>query len=179
MTQREFSQFVTKYEKLVFTICYQFVKDYHEAENLSQEKFLSAYRHIDTYQGDNYKPWIARIATNKAKDYLNSAYSRRVMLASSEEDSVETLASVKQIDSSQQPDEMYISKEGSGTIEQMIRSLKEPYREVCILKFIEEKDTQEIADLLGRPKKTVETQLYRARSILQKQIKEVYHDETK
>lgn len=179
MTQREFSQFVTKYEKLVFTICYQFVKDYHEAQNLSQETFLSAYRHIDTYQGDNYKPWIARIATNKAKDYLNSAYSRRVMLASSEEDSVETLASVKQIDSSQQPDEMYILKEGSGTIEQMIRSLKEPYREVCILKFIEEKDTQEIADLLGRPKKTVETQLYRARSILQKQIKEVYHDETK
>lgn len=133
--------------------CYQFVKDYHEAQNLSQETFLSAYRHIDTYQGDNYKPWIARIATNKAKDYLNSAYSRRVMLASSEEDSVETLASVKQIDSSQQPDEMYISKEGSGTIEQMIRSLKEPYREVCILKFIEEKDTQEIADLLGRPKR--------------------------
>ena len=31
MTQREFSQFVTQYEKLVFTICYQFVKDYHEA----------------------------------------------------------------------------------------------------------------------------------------------------
>ena len=56
MTQREFSQFVTKYEKLVFTICYQFVKDYHEAQNLSQETFLSAYRHIDTYQGDNYKP---------------------------------------------------------------------------------------------------------------------------
>ena len=85
MTQREFSQFVTQYEKLVFTICYQFVKDYHEAQNLSQETFLSAYRHIDSYQGDNYKPWIARIATNKAKDYLNSAYSRRVMLASSEE----------------------------------------------------------------------------------------------
>ena len=92
MTQREFSQFVTQYEKLVFTICYQFVKDYHEAQNLSQETFLSAYRHIDSYQGDNYKPWIARIATNKAKDYLNSAYSRRVMLASSEEDSVEDIA---------------------------------------------------------------------------------------
>ena len=163
MTQREFSQFVAQYEKLVFTICYQFVKDYHEAQNLSQETFLSAYRHIDNYQGDNYKPWIARIATNKAKDYLNSAYSRRV-----------TLASIRQDDPSEQPDEVYISKEGSGTIEQMIRSLKEPYREVCILRFLEEKDTQEIAQLLGRPKKTVETQLYRARAILQKQIKEVY-----
>lgn len=174
MTQREFSQFVTQYEKLVFTICYQFVKDYHEAQNLSQETFLSAYRHIDSYQGDNYKPWIARIATNKAKDYLNSAYSRRVMLASSEEDSVEDIASMRAADFSEQPDEAYIQKEGSNAIEQMIRSLKEPYREVCILRFLEEKDTQEISQILGRPKKTVETQLYRARAILQKQIKEVY-----
>ena len=122
MTQREFSQFVTQYEKLVFTICYQFVKDYHEAQNLSQETFLSAYRHIDSYQGDNYKPWIARIATNKAKDYLNSAYSRRVMLVSSEEDSVEDIASMRAADFSEQPDEAYIQKEGSNAIEQMIRS---------------------------------------------------------
>lgn len=174
MTQREFSQFVAQYEKLVFTICYQFVKDYHEAQNLSQETFLSAYRHIDSYQGDNYKPWIARIATNKAKDYLNSAYSRRVMLASDEENSVETMASAMQTDTSQQPDELYISQESSGRIEKMIRSLREPYREVCILRFLDEKDTQEIAEILGRPKKTVETQLYRARVILQKQLKEVY-----
>lgn len=174
MTQREFSQFVAQYEKLVFTICYQFVKDYHEAQNLSQETFLSAYRHIDSYQGDNYKPWIARIATNKAKDYLNSAYSRRVMLASDEENSVETMASAMQMDTSQQPDELYISQESSGRIEEMIRSLREPYREVCILRFLNEKDTQEIAEILGRPKKTVETQLYRARVILQKQLKEVY-----
>ena len=114
------------------------------------------------------------VATNKAKDYLNSAYSRRVTLAADEETSVETIASIRQDDPSEQPDEVYISKESSGTIEQMIRSLKEPYREVCVLRFLEEKDTQEIAQLLGRPKKTVETQLYRARAILQKQIKEVY-----
>ena len=99
---------------------------------------------------------------------------RCVMLASSEEDSVEDIASMRAADFSEQPDEAYIQKEGSNAIEQMIRSLKEPYREVCILRFLEEKDTQEIAQILGRPKKTVETQLYRARAILQKQIKEVY-----
>lgn len=174
MTQQEFSRFVCQYEKLVFTICYQFVKDYHEAQNLSQETFLSAYRHIDSYEGDNYRPWIARIATNKAKDYLNSAYARRVSLFSGEESSVEELASMKEANHSEQPDEAYIQKEGHNAIEQMIRSLKEPYRTVCILRFLEEKDTQEIADILGRPKKTVETQLYRARTMLQKQIKEVY-----
>ena len=57
--------------------------------------------------------------------------------------------------------------------------IKRSYSDICaskkaIRRFLEEKDTQEIAQLLGRPKKTVETQLYRARAILQKQIKEVY-----
>ena len=174
MTDEKFKDLVIQYEKLVFTVCYQLVHDYHESQNLTQETFLAAYRHIDTYQGENYKPWLIRIASNKAKDYLNSAYSRRVTLAADEETSVETIASIRQDDPSEQPDEVYISKESSGTIEQMIRSLKEPYREVCVLRFLEEKDTQEIAQLLGRPKKTVETQLYRARAILQKQIKEVY-----
>ena len=65
---------------------------------------------------------------------------------------MEDMASMRAADFSEQPDEAYIQKEGSNAIEQMIRSLKEPYREVCILRFLEEKDTQEIAQILGRPK---------------------------
>lgn len=68
-------------------------KDYTRRKTCHRKHSFPAYRHIWYLSGGNYKPWIARIATNKAKDYLNSAYSRRVMLASSEEDSVETLAS--------------------------------------------------------------------------------------
>ncbi|MEG2874885.1 MAG: sigma factor, partial [Hydrogenoanaerobacterium sp.] len=47
MTNEEFTQLVTRYEKLVFTICYQMVRDYGEAENLTQEAFFSAYKSID------------------------------------------------------------------------------------------------------------------------------------
>lgn len=174
MTEAEFSEFVTQYEKLVFTICYQFVKDYQEAQNLSQETFLSAYRHIDYYKGDNYKPWIARIATNKAKDYLGSAYKRRVQLASREEDTIESMVVHPMVDSAPLPDEYYIEKESELKVEKTIQALKEPYRQVCILRFLKEKDTDEIARLLDRPKKTVETQLYRAKGILQKMMKEEY-----
>lgn len=172
MTDQEFSQFVTKYEKLVFTICYQFVKDYQEAQNLSQETFLSAYRHIDNYQGDNYKPWIARIATNKAKDFLGSAYSRRVVLASADNNDEDNLLAFPMVDTDPLPDEAYISKESTNRVEEVIRSLREPYRQVCILYFLEEKSTEEISLALGRPKKTVDTQLYRAKGILQNLLKE-------
>ena len=81
MTSDEFSQLVRQYERLVYTICYQFTKDHQLAEDLAQETFLSAYTHRDDCPPGSYKPWLARIATNKAKDYLKSAYHRRVSAA--------------------------------------------------------------------------------------------------
>ena len=47
MTSDEFSQLVRQYERLVYTICYQFTKDHQLAEDLAQETFLSAYTHRD------------------------------------------------------------------------------------------------------------------------------------
>ncbi len=77
MKDQQFEAVVKQYEKLVFTVCYQLVKDYHEAQNLTQETFLSAYTHIDAYQGDNYKPWLVRIASNKAS--MKNWMRRRAM----------------------------------------------------------------------------------------------------
>lgn len=50
MTNESFSEFVGQYEKLVFTVCFQMVRDYQEAQNLAQETFLAAYRSIDRCQ---------------------------------------------------------------------------------------------------------------------------------
>ena len=48
MTTEKFKTLICQYEKLVFTICYQMVRDYQEAENLTQETFVSAFTHIDS-----------------------------------------------------------------------------------------------------------------------------------
>ncbi|MCI5801098.1 MAG: sigma-70 family RNA polymerase sigma factor [Oscillospiraceae bacterium] len=170
MTDEKFSDLVTCYEKLVFTVCYQMVRDFGEAQNLTQETFLAAYRHIDDYQGDNYKPWLTRIAANKAKDYLKSAYVRRVQL---DFDSTEE----RYIPLERSPDEIYVSKEGGEKIAGLIRALKEPYQKVSDLYFLKQKNTDEIAKILKRPKKTVQTQIYRAKIILQQLLKEGSIDE--
>ena len=149
----------------MFTICYQLVQDYHEAQNLAQETFVSAFTHIDSVSEQNLRAWLARIATNKAKDFLKSAYNKRVTLS-------EDMSELDLLRSESSPERLYISEEGEGHIRQMILNLKEPYHKVSVLFFLEERSLDEISELLNRPKKTVQTQLYRARQMLQKILKE-------
>lgn len=164
MKDQEFEQLVRQYEKLVFTVCYQLVRDYHEAQNLTQETFLSAYRHMDAYQGESYKPWLIRIASNKAKDYLKSAYFRRVDVTDEMESKVSgTEASAE---------ELAVSSEMVRVIQQKILSLEEPYHKVAVLFFLHGLTPEEIAEKLDRPRKTVQTQLYRAKLKLQQFVKE-------
>ena len=165
MTREDFSALVVQYERLVYTICYQLVQDYHEAQNLAQETFVSAFTHIDSVSEQNLRAWLARIATNKAKDFLKSAYNKRVTLS-------EDMSELDLLRSESSPERLYISEEGEGHIRQMILNLKEPYHKVSVLFFLEERSLDEISELLNRPKKTVQTQLYRARQMLQKILKE-------
>lgn len=166
MTTENFKLLVERHERLVFTICYQLVNDYQEAQNLAQDTFVSAFSHIDTVSDDNLKAWLARIATNKAKDYLKSAYNRRVSLT-------DDMSELDVIRSEATPENLYILSEQSGRAHDAVLSLKEPYLKVATLFFLEEKTIEEISQQLDRPRKTVQTQIYRARSRLQETLKEV------
>ena len=129
MTNEQFTGLIRQYEKLVFTVCYQLVRDYHEAQNLAQDTFLSAYRNIDRCPPESYRPWLCRIAANKAKDFLKSAYNQRVVMEGEE--------ILEAIPANGPPDELAIEQEGAKRIETIIRTLKEPYRNVSILFFLE------------------------------------------
>lgn len=168
MDAQAFGEVVTQYERLIYTICYQFTHNHHTAEDLAQDTFLSAYNHLDTFPADNPKAWLARIATNKAKDYLKSAYNRRVAAADEE-----TMPEGKEVlfVRDEMPEDLTIGKDEAQRIEQSIRALKEPYHMVAVQYFLEERTVEEIAKTLNRPPKTVHTQLYRAKRMLQKEWK--------
>lgn len=165
MTKETFKDLMEQYERLVFTVCYRLVQNYHDAQNLTQDTFLAAYAHIDTVSEQNLSAWLTRIAANKSKDYLKSAYHRRVS-------PTEKMSELDILRCENSPERLYLSCEGQEEIRQMILNLKEPYHKVCILFFLQEKSIDEIAAVLDRPKKTVQTQLYRARSMLQDRLKE-------
>lgn len=163
MNNTEFTELVRQYTKLIFTICYRLTGDYQEAENLTQETFFTAYHAIGRFQGDNYKPWLIRIATNKSRDFLKSA--ARTLTEPTPQESLETLPD------SATPQQAVEEKETLDTLRNACEQLREPYRQVARLRYIEELSYEEIAQRLDCPLKTVQTQGLRAREKLQKLLR--------
>lgn len=162
----DFTALVTQYQGLVYTVCRQMVSDPDTAEDLAQETFLSAWRSIDRCPPGYEKQWLARIAANKAKDHLKSAWARKVEAPG---DDVLALSGAPP---DQQPEQQAMEQAGEAQLRALILALREPYRTPARLYFLEEHTVEETARICGRPAKTVSAQLFRARKMLQQQIAE-------
>ena len=153
MTTLEFDRLVRQYQGLVYTVCHQLVPDVGEAQDLTQETFLAAWRSIDRCPPGFEKQWLARIASNKAKDYLRSAWVRRVNT----------------------PGDEVLALEGappeSDPEQQVLETLGEEELTRRILALREQHTAAEAARLCGRPQKTVEAQVYRAKKMLAAQLR--------
>ena len=159
-TQEKLSVLIDTYDKLVFSICYKLTGDYFASEDLMQETFLSAFQKYDTFDGENEKAWICRIATNKSIDYLRSASHRNVPM----EDSFFETA----VEKRGSPEDICIEEEVKSQLAVRCESLKPPYNEVARDYYLKELSVKEIARRRGQSVKTVQTQIYRAREMLKK-----------
>lgn len=158
--QQHFTELIDSYQNLIFSICCKMTGDYFAAEDLTQETFLSAYRHLDSFTDTNEKAWLCRIASNKCIDYLKSASKRQIP---SEQDVFEVAA-----DSSFEPETHMLESEIKTTLFHRCSKLKPPYDVIARLYFYEEKKAEEIAAIQNKNIKTIQTQIYRARAMLKK-----------
>lgn len=161
MTKEQFSALVRQYERLVYTICFQLVRDAAAAEDLTQDAFLSAYLHRDRIPEGYERQWLGRVAANKAKDYLQSAWNRRTVLPGDRE-----LARGL----SPPAEETALRRSAAAEIREAVENLRQPYRQVCRLCLLEERSVEEAALALGRPVKTVYTQLSRGKRLLREAL---------
>ncbi len=162
LTKEGFGEFVIRYQTLVYTICFQLTRDAAAAEDLTQETFLSAYLHRESCPPDYERAWLGRIAANKARDYLQSAYQRHTLLPGDE--------GLPERSAGPGLEEQAVSRSEAAAIRVLINELREPYGQVCRLHLLEERSPEEIALALGRPVKTVYTQLARAKKLLREQL---------
>lgn len=164
-------RWVDQYQNLIFSICYRLVDDYFEAQDLTQETFLAAYRSLDTFDSSrgsatldtqNEKAWLTRIATNKCLDYRRQAARRQIPT----EDTTLLVMSDLDVDASSPPETQYLEKETRQILQAHCSSLKAPYDEIALEYFYLEHSVDEIARKRGKNKKTIQTQIYRAREML-------------
>ena len=132
-----------QYEKLIFSICYRMLGDYFDAQDMTQETFLTYYRVLDRFDGQNEKAFLTKIATNKCLDILKSKRRKEM------------------------PAEDDINQE----LINACRDLKPPYNEVAYEFYCCDKTAREIAERRGIKLKTIQTQISRAKKMLQKKLK--------
>ena len=156
--QEHLAELIDTYQNLIFSICCKITNDYFIAEDLTQETFLSAYQNREQFTGGNEKAWLCRIATNKSLDYMKQAARRSIP---TEDEVFETEKSDVGL-----PEATYMEKEVSEELLERCRKLKPPYDEIAVLYFHDEKKPEEIAQILSKNVKTIQTQIYRARAML-------------
>ena len=154
------SALIDSYQHLIFSICYKMTADYFASEDLTQDTFLAAYSHLKEFDGRHEKAWLCRIATNKCLDYLRSAGRRSIPTEDAGMDETVTCEST--------PENAVLEEEVRKTLLHRCRSLKPPYDEIAKAYYYDEMDAAEIAMHKGMKLKTVQTQIYRARSMLRK-----------
>ncbi len=157
-----FSYLLDTYERLVYSICFKMAGNQFDAEDLTQETFLSIYKNLATFQRDYEKAWVCRIATNKGLDFLKSAKRRS---EPKEDTYFEELK-----DQKASPEEAYLQQESKEYVYTICQSLKSPYKEIATEHFYREKSAKEIATETEKSIKTVQTQIYRAKGMIRKMM---------
>ncbi len=133
-----------------------------DAQDLTQETFLSAYQRLSGFDGTHERAWICRIAVNKCLDHQKSA-ARKIQPA--EEQTFLSLS-----DRRADPEAVCMFEESKKEVQRLCRQLPPPYDEIAEAHFYEEKSIKEIAEEKGRNLRTVQTQVYRAKGLLRKKL---------
>ena len=162
--KNKFWNLIKPYERLIFTICFSFTKNYFDAEDLAQETFLSAYKNIDKFDGRNLKAWLTTIAANKCRDHLKSPARKTDSLVEVQLNSI--------IDTDGSPESIVIEAEADQRIWDLCLKLKEPYKTVSINYFCKNLKLSEVAKDTGQNLKTLQTQLTRSKKLLRALWKE-------
>lgn len=156
--------FLSRFQGLVLSVCWRMLGHQEDAEDVAQEVFARAFRHLESWDGQRpLKPWLAAIAVNRCRTALEKR-SKQPSL----NDVVIQSASERRDHSQQQRDEIDLGEELQLALDQ----LRDEYRQVFVLFYQQELSYEEIGEILGCPQGTVKTWLHRARGQLATLLRE-------
>jgi RNA polymerase sigma-70 factor (ECF subfamily) len=145
----------------VVRACYRVLGDLHEAEDVAQEAFVTAYRSLATWRGDGpFGAWLSRIAVRLAVRQLGKRRAVAWLPTTDTAPAGDTIAPLP-AGQSTHPEHVALRAERASTARRAVADLDEPYREVVALRFFGERSLEEIATTTGRPLSTIKTQLRR------------------
>ena len=175
----DFNELVARYEKPIFNVAYRILGDYDEAADVTQETFINAYRSFHKFRGNaSVFTWLYQIAVNQSRNRLRRR--KRPEVARTESLDTAFAADGEEAAGREIPDETHAPhtalerKEMQERITAAIEALPPEYREVVVLREMQNLSYQEIVEVTGLSMDNVKTRLSRARAMLRRRLEPYY-----
>ncbi len=163
-----FESLILKYEKKIYAIGFKVFKNEQDAYDVAQEICIKVYHKLNQFQFDSaFSTWLYRLATNTAIDEYRKM-KRRMNHEMSSDKSIHDDEDIKMEikDSSDTPEQSVLRQEEVNLVWQALNELKEDQKDIIVMKDIEGKSYDEIAEELDIGLGTVKSRLARARKAL-------------
>jgi len=163
---RAFTELVTRYQSRLLNFVYRTIGDRERAEDLVQEVFVRVYRHLHRFdQTKKFSTWIYTIASNLAKNELRNRSRNPLVLFQSIRKQWEADTRPLQFeDTSARPDDLFHKRHLREMVEWAVEQLPEHHRVVFVLRELEGKSYEEIAEITRCNLGTVKSRLNRSRA---------------
>lgn len=168
--ERAAGELVSRFERPVFSLIYRMVRDRELAEDLAQEAFVRTLNNLDRFDPSyKFSSWLFKIAHNLTVDHLRKRELKTVSIhgapdavtVEGQEATAITLETAEE-----RPDELLEARELGSEIEGAIGRLRPDYRTAILLRHVEGRPYEEIAEIMDVPLGTVKTYIHRARKEL-------------
>nr|WP_041720893.1 sigma-70 family RNA polymerase sigma factor [Alkaliphilus metalliredigens] len=178
-----FEKLILQHQKKAFNIAYRMLGNLEDANDVTQEALLKAYRAINRFQEkSSFSTWLYTIVTNTCVDFIRKNRKTKVVYLDREYEGEEGQYKREVYDDENGPEELLEKKEVQRLIHDAINLLNYEQRKVIILRDIEGFSYREIAEILDCAEGTIKSRINRARSNLKNLItekirgKEGYHE---
>lgn len=169
---RPFQELFRRYNSAIWRVCYNFVHNPGDAEDIVQEVFFKAHRNIHSFEGrSSFKTWIYRIAINTSQNELRRRSRRLTVSTTPVEDFEEFLPG------GQTPEATVVAQTGTRRLQQALKQIRPEQYEAIHLKDLEERPYAEVADILGISLSAAKMRVQRARLALRTVYNEIESEE--
>ncbi|MEE7583206.1 MAG: sigma-70 family RNA polymerase sigma factor [Oscillospiraceae bacterium] len=148
---------INKYKDMVYRLAFTYLKNSHDADDITQEVFLKYVTLDKTFQSDEHlKSWLITVTINHCKNLLKSSWFKKT-----------------------QPldENIQFEQQKNSNLYHAVMTLSKDYRTVIYLFYYEDYSTKEIASMLGKNESTIRSHLARARKKLKNILLEDWKDE--
>ncbi len=169
--RQAFRQLVERHQQFVYALAYRFVGRVTDAEDITQETFIRLWKNLLRYRRENkLTTWLFKITTNLCLDFLKSAYNKHST------HTVDVAGQTGMVSDSR-ADRPMLEEELRMAMEKITTDLSPKQKAVFILRDMEDRDMDEIAEILGMSPGQVKSNLYYARKKMSDEI--ALHYQTK